>query len=92
MLNSRIRVLVVKMARAEVIVGESVQKGKGMRRRREEGGKYARYSEEQVHILEKAYAVCSNPTHFQRQQIMRDHPALKGIDHKQLKVWFQNRR
>lgn len=84
--------MVVKMARSEVTVGESVQKGKGVRKRREEGGKYARYSVEQVRVLEKAYSVCSNPTHFQRQQILRDHSALSGIDHKQLKVWFQNRR
>ncbi|XP_057784620.1 homeobox-leucine zipper protein REVOLUTA-like isoform X2 [Salvia miltiorrhiza] len=80
------------MARTEVMVGESIQKGKGVRKRRQEGGKYARYSEDQIEVLEKAYAVCSNPTHFQRQQIMRDQPALRGIDHKQLKVWFQNRR
>ncbi|KAH6801686.1 hypothetical protein C2S51_033132 [Perilla frutescens var. frutescens] len=80
------------MARTEVIVGESSQRGKGVRKGREEGGKYARYSEEQIEILEKAYAVCSNPSHFQRQQIMRDQPALRGIDHTQLKVWFQNRR
>ncbi|KAL1542441.1 homeobox-leucine zipper protein HOX9-like [Salvia divinorum] len=80
------------MARTEVIVDESIQKGKGVRKRREEGGKYARYSEDQIAVLEKAYAVCSNPTHFQRQQMMRDQPALRGIDHKQLKVWFQNRR
>ncbi|XP_042011431.1 homeobox-leucine zipper protein HOX9-like isoform X1 [Salvia splendens] len=80
------------MARTEVIVDESIQKGKGVRKRHEEGGKYARYSEDQIAVLEKAYAVCSNPTHFQRQQMMRDQPALRGIDHKQLKVWFQNRR
>ena len=80
------------MARTEVIVDESIQKGKGVRKRHEEGGKYARYSEDQIAILEKAYAVCSNPTHFQRQQMMRDQPALRSIDHKQLKVWFQNRR
>ncbi|XP_042017942.1 homeobox-leucine zipper protein HOX9-like [Salvia splendens] len=80
------------MARTEVIVDESIQKGKSVRKRREEGGKYARYSEDQIAVLEKAYAVCSNPNHFQRQQMMRDQPALRGIDHKQLKVWFQNRR
>lgn len=82
----------MKIARTEVMAGESNQKGKGVKRRREEGGKYARYSEDQIQVLEKVYAVCTNPTHFQRQQIMRDEPALKGIDHKQLKVWFQNRR
>lgn len=80
------------MARTEIIVGESSQRGKSVRKRREEGGKYARYSEEQIEVLEKAYAVCSNPSHFQRQQIMRDQPALRGTDHRQLKVWFQNRR
>lgn len=92
MLSSSTGVLAVEMARTEVTVGEGSKRGKGVRRGREEGGKYARYSEEQIEVLEKAYAECSNPNHFQRQQIMHDQPTLRGIDHKQLKVWFQNRR
>ncbi|KAL8533111.1 hypothetical protein ACS0TY_009383 [Phlomoides rotata] len=80
------------MARAATTVGEGSRTGRGVGRGREDGGRYARYSEEQIEILERVYAKCSNPTHLQRQQIMHDHPTLRAIDHKQLKVWFQNRR
>ncbi|KAI3470468.1 hypothetical protein Pfo_027131 [Paulownia fortunei] len=80
------------MARTEIPVGEASKRVKGVRRGREEGARYARYTEEQIEVLEKAYAECSNPNHFQRAQIMREQPILRGIDNKQLKVWFQNRR
>lgn len=80
------------MARSESTGGESSKRFKGVRRAREEGAKYARYTEEQIEVLEKFYAECSSPNHFQRQQIMREQPVLRGVDSKQLKVWFQNRR
>lgn len=82
----------MEMARPATTVGQSSRRGRGVGRGREDGVRYARYSEEQVEVLERAYSQCSNPTHSQRQQIMHDHPVLRDIDHKQLKVWFQNRR
>lgn len=82
----------MEMARAATTFGQSSRRGRGVGREREDGGRYTRYSEEQTEVLERAYAQCSNPTNIQRQQIMHDHPILRGIDQKQLKVWFQNRR
>ncbi|KAL0382666.1 UNVERIFIED_CONTAM: Homeobox-leucine zipper protein HOX9 [Sesamum calycinum] len=79
------------MARTELAVGEGSQGGRG-RRGRPEGGRYARYTEEQIEVLERVYAECSNPNHYRRVQIMREQPILRGINNKQLKVWFQNRR
>ncbi|XP_051121229.1 homeobox-leucine zipper protein HOX9-like [Andrographis paniculata] len=54
--------------------------------------RYARYTKEQVDALEKLYTECSNPSHGRQLQIIQEHPLLKGIDIKQLKNWFQNRR
>ncbi|KAG8390799.1 hypothetical protein BUALT_Bualt01G0121100 [Buddleja alternifolia] len=79
------------MARNENPVGEGSRGGRGVRRGRE-GGRYARYTEEQIEILEKVYAKNSNPNCYQRAEIMSEEPLLMGIDKKQLKVWFQNRR
>ncbi|KAK4403882.1 Homeobox-leucine zipper protein HOX10 [Sesamum angolense] len=79
------------MARTELAVGEGSQGGRGGRRGRPEGGRYARYTEEQIEVLERVYAECSNPNHYRRAQIMREQPILRGINNKQLKVWFQNR-
>ncbi|KAL0358665.1 UNVERIFIED_CONTAM: Homeobox-leucine zipper protein REVOLUTA [Sesamum angustifolium] len=80
------------MARTELAVGEGSQGVRGGRRGRPEGGRYARYTEEQIEVLERVYAECSNPNHYRRAQIMREQPILRGINNKKLKVWFQNRR
>ncbi|KAL0283433.1 UNVERIFIED_CONTAM: Homeobox-leucine zipper protein HOX29, partial [Sesamum angustifolium] len=45
-----------------------------------------------LRFLRKFYAECSNPNYFQRSKILREQPNLRGIDSKQLKVWFQNHR
>ncbi|KAI3458978.1 hypothetical protein Pfo_015641 [Paulownia fortunei] len=80
------------MARTENAVGEGSKRVKGAKRGREEGMKYTRFTGEQIEVLEKVYAQCSNPNCFQRAKILREQPNLKGIDKKQLKIWFQNRR
>ena len=55
-------------------------------------GKYARYTQEQVEILERVYSDCPKPSSSRRQQLIKECPILANIGHKQLKVWFQNRR
>lgn len=50
------------------------------------------YSDEQLAIFEQLYAQCPHPSASQRQQMKRDHVALKDIEDKQIKIWFQNRR
>ncbi|MCO5560392.1 hypothetical protein L7F22_014007 [Adiantum nelumboides] len=57
-----------------------------------DAGKYARYTPEQVEILERVYNDCPKPSSSRRQQLIRDCPILANIGQKQLKVWFQNRR
>eukprot|EP00250_Pteridium_aquilinum_P002747 c12963_g1_i1 orf=1-630(-) len=57
-----------------------------------DSGKYARYTTEQVEILESIYNDCPKPSSARRQQIIRECPSLANIGQKQLKVWFQNRR
>lgn len=57
-----------------------------------EGGKYVRYSEEQVEALERVYAECPKPSSLRRHQLIRECPILSNIEPKQIKVWFQNRR
>eukprot|EP00250_Pteridium_aquilinum_P004102 c14338_g1_i1 orf=733-3231(-) len=57
-----------------------------------DSGKYARYTPEQVEILERVYNDCPKPSSSRRQQLIRDCPILTNIGQKQLKVWFQNRR
>ncbi|KAH7287968.1 hypothetical protein KP509_31G005400 [Ceratopteris richardii] len=54
--------------------------------------KYARYTPEQVELLERVYNDCPKPSSSRRQQLIRDCPILANIGQKQLKVWFQNRR
>ncbi|KAK4482064.1 hypothetical protein RD792_011586 [Penstemon davidsonii] len=80
------------MAEDGITMGESSQRLNGLKRAREEGMRYTRYTEEQIEVLEKVYAQCSNPNRFQRAQIMSEQPLLKDVDNKQLKIWFQNRR
>ncbi|KAK4430906.1 Homeobox-leucine zipper protein REVOLUTA [Sesamum alatum] len=80
------------MAITENAVGENSKRAKSAKSGHEHGTKYARYTEAQIEVLEKAYAECSNPNYFQRSNILREQPCLKGIDNKQLKVWFQNHR
>ncbi|XP_075494855.1 homeobox-leucine zipper protein HOX9-like [Primulina tabacum] len=62
------------------------------KRGREEGEKHIRYTDEQIRVLEKVYAQSPNPNRSQRENLIRQHPTLNGIDNKQLKIWFQNRR
>nr|DAA05779.1 TPA_inf: class III HD-Zip protein HDZ33 [Selaginella moellendorffii] len=54
--------------------------------------KYARYTNEQLEILELVYNECPKPSSLRRQQLMKEAPILANIAPKQLKVWFQNRR
>lgn len=82
----------MEMARGPNINGEESRKSKGVKKGQEEGGKYARYTQEQIEVLEKAYTQCPNPNYLQRAQIMREHRIMSEVDPKQLKVWFQNRR
>ncbi|XP_051116127.1 homeobox-leucine zipper protein REVOLUTA-like [Andrographis paniculata] len=71
---------------------EAIRKGKGAKKGDEDGGKYARYTQQQLDVLETAYTQCPNPNHLRRAQILREQSVLRGIDTKQLKIWFQNRR
>ncbi|KAL9268699.1 Homeobox-leucine zipper protein ATHB-15-like protein [Drosera capensis] len=57
-----------------------------------DNGKYVRYTPEQVEALERIYHECPKPSSLRRQQIVREIPILSGIEPKQIKVWFQNRR
>ncbi|MBA0774549.1 hypothetical protein Gotri_009751 [Gossypium trilobum] len=57
-----------------------------------DGGKYVRYTAEQVEALERVYAECPKPSSLRRQQLIRECPILSNIEPKQVKVWFQNRR
>ncbi|KAM7279459.1 hypothetical protein ACFE04_006593 [Oxalis oulophora] len=56
------------------------------------GGKYVRYTAEQVEALERVYAECPKPSSLRRQQLIREFHILSNIEPKQIKVWFQNRR
>ncbi|KAK6933355.1 START domain [Dillenia turbinata] len=56
------------------------------------GGKYVKYTDEQIEALERVYAVCQNPNSMQRQQIIYEFPVLGNIESKHIKIWFQNRR
>ncbi|XP_051120926.1 homeobox-leucine zipper protein REVOLUTA-like isoform X2 [Andrographis paniculata] len=56
------------------------------------GGKYVRYTAEQLEALERVYAECPKPSSLRRQQLIRECPILSNIEPKQIKVWFQNRR
>ncbi|KAG6516950.1 hypothetical protein ZIOFF_020325 [Zingiber officinale] len=57
-----------------------------------DGGKYVRYTPEQVEALERVYNECPKPSSLRRQQLIRECPILSHIESKQIKVWFQNRR
>nr|BAJ14107.1 PHABULOSA [Juncus prismatocarpus subsp. leschenaultii] len=57
-----------------------------------DGGKYVRYTPEQVEALERVYNECPKPSSLKRQQLIRENPLLVNIEPKQIKVWFQNRR
>ncbi|XP_074571506.1 homeobox-leucine zipper protein HOX32-like [Curcuma longa] len=57
-----------------------------------DGGKYVRYTPEQVEALERVYNECPKPSSIKRQQLIRECPILSNIEPKQIKVWFQNRR
>ncbi|KAH9288226.1 hypothetical protein KI387_032343, partial [Taxus chinensis] len=57
-----------------------------------DSGKYVRYTNEQVEVLEHAYNDCSKPSSGRRLQLIRENPILSNIEPKQIKVWFQNRR
>ncbi|KAL0402241.1 UNVERIFIED_CONTAM: hypothetical protein Slati_4254000 [Sesamum latifolium] len=80
------------MTIAENAVVETSKRVKGAKSGHEQGTKYTRYTEAQIEVLEKVYAECSNPDYFQRSKILWEQPHLRGIDNKQLKVWFQNRK
>ncbi|XP_066316887.1 homeobox-leucine zipper protein HOX29-like isoform X3 [Miscanthus floridulus] len=57
-----------------------------------DASKYVRYTPEQVEALERLYYECPKPSSLRRQQLVRDCLVLAGVDPKQIKVWFQNRR
>ncbi|KAK4751182.1 hypothetical protein SAY87_004664 [Trapa incisa] len=57
-----------------------------------DGGKYVRYTPEQVEALERVYNECPKPSSLHRQQLIRECPILSNIEPKQIKIWFQNRR
>ncbi|GER48937.1 homeobox leucine-zipper protein [Striga asiatica] len=73
-------------------ITEGSRRDKGVRIGGENAGRYVRYTEKQIEALDRGYAECPNPNRFQRAEIIREEPALRGLDNKQLKIWFQNRR
>lgn len=64
----------------------SIGKGKGVKNPR------ARFTNEQIEVLEKLFVKCPIPNNLVRATILHDQPILKSITNNQLKVWFQNRR
>ncbi|CAM8963477.1 unnamed protein product [Rhodiola kirilowii] len=56
------------------------------------GGKYVRYTPEQVKALEQVYAESPKPSASRRQQLVKECPPLANVEQKQIKIWFQNRR
>ncbi|KAK9153466.1 hypothetical protein Sjap_000946 [Stephania japonica] len=71
---------------------ESSSSGGSIGKHYDAGGKYVRYTAEQVEALERVYADCPKPSSIRRQQLIRECPILSNIEPKQIKVWFQNRR
>ena len=57
-----------------------------------EGGKYVRYTSEQIDVLERVYKDCPKPSAAKRVQLIKEYPVLANVEPKQIKVWFQNRR
>ncbi|KAL8038218.1 hypothetical protein ABFX02_11G090900 [Erythranthe guttata] len=49
---------------------------------------YHRHTTEQIQQLEAFYNECPHPDKNQRQQLSRE----LGLDQKQIKFWFQNKR
>ncbi|KAK4411928.1 Homeobox-leucine zipper protein ROC8 [Sesamum angolense] len=49
---------------------------------------YHRHSTQQIQQLEAFYKECPHPDKNQRQQLSRE----LGLDQKQIKFWFQNKR
>ncbi|XP_057979607.1 homeobox-leucine zipper protein REVOLUTA-like [Malania oleifera] len=66
--------------------------GGGSRKRPAEVGKYARYTPEQIAVLEKLYAECPKPSNARRLALIQDYPIFSNVDSRQIKVWFQNHR
>lgn len=56
------------------------------------GGKYVRYTTEQLEALERVYSECPKPTALRRLEMTKEFPSLVNIEPKQIKIWFQNRR
>ncbi|GER29858.1 homeobox leucine-zipper protein [Striga asiatica] len=73
-------------------VTEGSRRVKGVRIGGENVGRYVRYTEKQIEALDRVYAECPIPNRFQQAEIICEEPALRGLDNKQLKIWFQNRR
>ncbi|TMX05108.1 hypothetical protein EJD97_002314 [Solanum chilense] len=56
--------------------------------RSERHGQYHRHSMEQIQRLEAFFKKCPHPDEDQQKQLGRE----AGLDHKQVKFWFQNKR
>ncbi|XP_015087432.1 homeobox-leucine zipper protein ROC8-like [Solanum pennellii] len=56
--------------------------------RSERHGQYQRHSMEQIQRLEAFFKKCPHPDEDQQKQLGRE----AGLDHKQVKFWFQNKR
>ncbi|XP_049406712.1 homeobox-leucine zipper protein ROC8-like [Solanum stenotomum] len=65
-------------------VGESSNSQKRSKRHRQ----YHRHSMEQIQRLEAFFKKCPHPDEDQQKQLGRE----AGLDHKQVKFWFQNKR
>ncbi|KAH0634955.1 hypothetical protein KY284_037741 [Solanum tuberosum] len=65
-------------------VGESSNSEKRSKRHRQ----YHRHSMEQIQRLEAFFKKCPHPDEDQQKQLGRE----AGLDHKQVKFWFQNKR
>ncbi|KAJ8752882.1 hypothetical protein K2173_008617 [Erythroxylum novogranatense] len=69
----------------EVASGDDQEGGEDQRRRKK---KYHRHTQRQIHELEAFFKECPHPDEKQRSELSR----RLGLEIKQIKFWFQNRR
>uniref|UniRef100_A0A3Q7H9V3 Homeobox domain-containing protein n=1 Tax=Solanum lycopersicum TaxID=4081 RepID=A0A3Q7H9V3_SOLLC len=67
---------------------EPAGESSNLQKRSERDGQYHKYSMEQIQRLDAFFKKCPHPDEDQQKQLGRE----AGLDHMQVKFWFQNRR